>query len=148
MRWLILIIAVALGGCADSPWSGPTESQRAAEEAKNIPPVSYKADLVAFMRTYLNDPTNVRGAMVAAPAMTTVGSFDRFVACLRFNAKSGGGQYAGVKDAAAVFVSGKLDRLIELSAGGVEETERNKPLREFCGNAVYQPFPELERLTR
>ncbi len=146
MRWLILVVAVALGGCAGSPW-GESDSQRAAEEAKNIPPVNYKADLVAFMRTYLNDPTNVRGAMIAQPAMTTVGTINRFVACLRFNAKSSNGQYAGIKDTAAVFISGKLDRMIELSSSG-EEAERNKPLREFCSAAAYQPFPELERLAR
>lgn len=146
MRWLILVVAVALGGCAGSPWA-ESESQRAAEEAKNIPPLNYKSDLVAFMRTYLNDPTNVRSAVMAQPAMTMVGPIHRYVACLRFNAKSSNGQYAGMKDTAAVFISGKLDRMIELSSSG-EEAERVRPLREFCGAAAYQPFPELERLIR
>jgi hypothetical protein len=147
MRWLILTLAVLLGGCAGSPWD-ESESLRRTEEAKNIVPANYKADLVAFMRTYLNDPTNVRSAAISQPQMTTVGPLPRYVACVRFNAKRTTGQYAGLKDNAAVFISGKLDHLIELSGGGGEEAERNKPLREFCGAAAYQPFPELERLVR
>ena len=102
------------------------------------------------MRTYLNDPTNVRNAAVSQPQLRTIGPIDRYVACLRFNAKTGAGKYAGVKNSVAVFISGKFDRLIELAgAGGShEELERDKPLREFCAAAAYQPFPELERLSR
>ncbi|MEA2953049.1 MAG: hypothetical protein QOJ96_2569 [Alphaproteobacteria bacterium] len=146
MRWPILIIAAALAGCAGSPWA-ESESQRRVEEAKNIPPIDYKADAIAFLRTYLNDPTRVRNAAISQPELKTVGSIPRFVACVRFNAKKSNGQYAGLKDNAAVFISGKLDRLIELGGTG-EEAERNKPLREFCAAAAYEPFPELERLTR
>jgi hypothetical protein len=145
MRWLPLFIAVALGGCAGSLF-GESESQRQAEEAKNIVPVNYKGDLVAFMRTYLNDPTNLRGAAISQPELAAVGPISRYVMCVRFNAKGSNGQYAGIKDTAAIFISGKLDRLIEFGPG--EGSERDKPLREYCAATAYQPFPELERLTR
>jgi hypothetical protein len=149
MRWLLFVIVFALGGCGGSPW-GESEAQRKAEEAKNIFPMNYKTDLVAFMRTYLNDPTNIRGAGVSQPELRSTGTLSRFVACVRYNAKGPGGQYAGAKDNLAIFISGRLDNLVELSSGaeGSEEAVRNKPLREFCSTAVYQPFPELERLTR
>src|SRR5581483_4186852 len=104
---------------------------------------------VAFMRTYLNDPTNIRSAGVSPPEIQTVGPYPRFVSCLRYNAKSGTGQYAGVKDSLAVFISGKFDRMIELgNPGNAQDGDRNKSLREACSAAAYQPFPELEHLTR
>jgi hypothetical protein len=145
MRWLPLFIALVLGGCAGSPMRD-AEAYRQAEEAKNIVPVNYRGDLVAFMRTYLNDPTNLRGAAISQPELREVGPISRFVMCVRFNAKGSNGQYAGVKDTLAIFISGKLDRLIEFAAG--EGSERDRPLREYCAAAAYQPFPELERLTR
>ncbi len=145
MRQLVIVIAVVLGGCAGL--SGESDAQRRAEEAKNIAPLTYKSDLVAFMRTYLNDPTNVRNAAISQPELTMLDVIPRYVACVRFNAKANNGQYAGIKDNAAVFISGKLDRMIELSGAG-GNPERDKPLRDFCAAAAYQPFPELERLSR
>jgi hypothetical protein len=141
--------SVALGGCAGS--SGYlSEVQRKAEEAKNVVPENYKSDLLAFMRAYLNDPENVRSAALSQPQKIELGETDRYVACLRFNAKNSAGKYAGTKDSLAIFVSGKFDRLIELGRTGAnpEESLRNKPLRDFCAAATYQAFPELERLRR
>jgi hypothetical protein len=141
--------SVALGGCA-GPSGYLSESQRKAEEAKNIVPENYKADLLAFMRTYLNDPENVRSAALSQPQKIELGEADRYVACLRFNAKNSTGKYTGAKDSLAIFVAGKFDRLVELGRSGAspDEALRNKPLRDFCAAATYQPFPELERLRR
>ena len=44
------------------------------------------------------------------------------------------GAYTGVRDHLAIFLAGKLDQM------GVT--------REQCKDAAYEPFPELERLTR
>jgi hypothetical protein len=149
MRWLTLFLALTLGDCTGSLW-GESEAQRQAEEAKNLFPAGYKSDLLAFMRTYLNDPTNIRTASVSPPELKTVGPYPRFVACVRYNAKGSNGQFAGMKDNLAVFILGKLDRLIELgnAAGGGGEAEGNKSLRDLCSAAAYQPFPELEHLAR
>jgi len=139
MRGLFLLAALALGGCA-SPDVGPSPAElRAQWDAQNIFPENYKNDLMAFLRTYLNDPTHIRGAAVSQPQLKQVGPEDRqrYIACVRYNARVDG-KYAGSKDAAALYVSGKLDRLID---GG-------KDVKELCKDAVYAPFPELERLTR
>jgi hypothetical protein len=53
---------------------------------------------------------------------------------VRFNAKNPNGAYAGVRDQMAIFLSGKLDQM------GFA--------RDLCKDAAYEPFPELERLTR
>jgi hypothetical protein len=147
MRWLLLLGAIVLGGCAGSPWRLAQE-QHEAEEAKNVAPTNYKADLLAFMRTYLNDPTNIRNAAMSQPQLISLGPQHRYVACVRFNAKASSGQYGGMKDTLAVFISGKLDSLIELGGADGDGSDRKKPLRELCAAAAYQPFPELERLAR
>jgi hypothetical protein len=141
MRGALLMVtllgAAVLGGCASDIGPSPAEL-KAQWEAQNVYPQTYKNDLLAFLRTYLNDPTHVRGAMLSQPALKEVGQGQRYVACLRYNARDMEGKYIGLKDGAAVYVSAKLDRFID------------KPLavKELCKDAVYVPFPELETLTR
>lgn len=133
-----VLAALALAGCA-SPELGPSPAElKARWEAQNVFPQNYKADLLAFLRTYLNDPTHVRAASVSTPVLKDVGPGQRYVACVRYNARNTDGKYLGSKDGAAVYVSGKLDRFFELA----------RETREICKDASYAPFPELEKLTR
>ena len=117
---------------------GPSPAELKAQwNAQNVFPQNYKNDLMAFLRTYLNDPTHVRNASVSQPVLKQVGPGERYVACVRYNARVDG-KYAGVKDGVATYVSGKLDRF----------SLRRRDVQEFCKDAVYAPFPELETLTR
>jgi hypothetical protein len=146
--WLILLIGVAASGCADRY---AIETERKMLEAQNVRPANYKPDLLAFMRSYLNNPENVRNAAMSEPQKLMVIDLERYASCLRYNAKDNTGRYTGLRDRLAVFISGKFDRLIELSpaergAGAGSETYRL--LREYCASASYQPFPELEQLRR
>ena len=143
MRGLIrvapLLAALALGGCASDD-IGPSASElKARWDAQNIYPQNYKSDLIAFLRTYLNDPTNVRGAAVSAPQLKQAGEGQRYIACVRYNARDMDRKYTGQKDGAAMFVSGKLDQFVDTPPRAV---------RELCSDASYAPFPELEKLTR
>jgi hypothetical protein len=136
MRWLALAAVLMVGGCATEV--GPTPAELKAQwEAQNVFPQNYKADLMAYMRTYLNDPTHVRGAAVSQPQLKTVGPGERYVACVRYDARVDG-KYAGSKDGAATYVSGKLDRYLDAPI----------EVRELCKDAAYASFPELETLTR
>jgi hypothetical protein len=136
MQWLALAAVLVVGGCATEV--GPTPAELKAQwEAQNVFPQNYKADLMAYMRTYLNDPTHVRGAAVSQPQLKTVGPGERYVACVRYDARVDG-KYAGSKDGAATYVSGKLDRYLDAPI----------EVRELCKGAAYAPFPELETLTR
>lgn len=133
-----LLGVLALGGCASTD-IGPSEAELKANwEAQNVYPQGYKNDLLAFMRTYLNDPTHVRSAMVSPPTRKTVGQGERYVACMRYNARNSDGKYMGPKEGAAVYVSAKLDRFLDVP----------KEVRELCKDAALAPFPELEKLTR
>lgn len=117
-----------LGGCA-----GIEANQR--HEQSNIYPPNFRSEIVLFMRTYLNDPTQVRGAFVSEPVVRSFEGGDRFSVCVRYNAKKSGGQYAGSKDSVAVFRDARFDRMTDNG-------------REQCKDAAYQPFPELETLSR
>ena len=78
-----LVASFVLGGCASD--IGPSAAElKARWEAQNVYPQSYKADLLAFLRTYLNDPSGVRGAGVSQPALKTVGPGERYVVWLLF----------------------------------------------------------------
>lgn len=130
--------ALALAGCASQDLGPSAAELKARWEAQNVLPPNYKADLLAFLRTYLNDPTHVRAAAVSEPTRKTVPGGERYVVCLRYNARDSDGKYMGLKEGAAVYVSAKLDRIIDMK----------KEAHELCKDAVYAPFPELEKLTR
>ena len=62
MRWSVLTIALALGACASGLDERSTEERKADWAAQNVYPANYRAELLAYLRTYLNDPTGVREA--------------------------------------------------------------------------------------
>jgi hypothetical protein len=142
----LLLIGIAVGSCASRY---DTELQQKALEAQNVPPQNYKADLLAFLHTYLNNPENVREAAVSEPQKIMVQDVERYTACLRYNAKNSAGRYTGLSNHLAIFISGKFDRLIELGRA-TRETGGGplQSLREHCAKVAYQPFPELEKLRR
>ena len=108
----------------------------ASDDTANQPfPNNYKAEILAFMRTYLNNPVGIHGAMMADPVQRTVGGRMRYVSCLRFAPRESDGSYREPRERAILYVNGRLDRVAE-NAG------------ELCAGAVYAPFPELEKLTR
>ena len=139
-RLALLVAALAaamLGGCATEIGPSPSEL-KARWDAENIYPSKYQQDLLAFLRTYLNDPTHIRGAAVSQPQLKYIGPGERYVACVRYNARNSDGKYLGSKDGAATYVSGKLDRFFDTP----------QTARDLCKDATFAPFPELERLTR
>jgi len=137
-RRVIALVAAALilGGCAfgstDEAMMAYTTDHGVSEQPY---PKNYRAELLAFLRTYLNDPTNVRSAALMEPALREVGGRRRYVTCVRYSAKSFDGAYGPLQDRAVIYVDGRLDRLVE------------KP-EDVCVGAAYAAFPELEKLTR
>jgi|SRR5579871_1746486 hypothetical protein len=134
----ILGLPLAFGGCSHGLRFG--EPSPASDPDINVYPANYKADILAAMHAYLNDPTGVRDAGIADPALKTVADTLRYVVCVRFNAKKGDntagkGAYAGVKEIAAVFVAGRFDRFVEAA-------------HDQCAGVSYAPFPELQKLSR
>jgi hypothetical protein len=142
----LMLLAVAAAGCANRY---EVEQERKLLESQNIKPENFKPDLLAFLRTYLNNPEGVRDAGLSEPQKLNIVETERYAACLRYNSKDSAGRYTGLSNHLTVFISGKFDRLIELGpvTRGAGEGAL-QPLREYCNKASYQPFPELERLRR
>jgi hypothetical protein len=130
MRRLVLVLAVALAGCAGAEPPSPE-----AIQAVHTFPANYKGELLAYLQTFVNNPTGVRNAYVSEPTLTRIQGIERYVNCVRFDAKTASGRYRGSRDHLASYLGGKLEQFIELRQGA-----------EQCRSADYQPFPELEHL--
>jgi hypothetical protein len=102
---------------------------------ENRLPTDYKPRILEEVHRDLDDPTEIRNAAIAEPALKPVGGVTRYVVCVRFEPKDASGRYAGTREMAAVYHDGKMTQLVGAT-------------REQCGGAVYQPFPELQRLCR
>lgn len=141
LRRLALVLVLTLGGCS-SEWKYNREQ---TDRANTTYPRSHRADILAFMRTYLNDPTNVRDAYVSEPALRSIEGRSRYSVCLRYNPKNIDGQYAGARDNLVLFRDGRFDSLIDrrIDVGSGPDVAR-----EQCKDAAYQRFPELEKLAR
>lgn len=132
---VIIWLPIALAACAGSEEGGPLTFTDDRGVSAQPYPNNYRAEILAFMKSYLNNPVGVRDAVMAEPVQRTVGGRLRYVSCLRFSARHSDGAYAPPRERAILFVDGRLDRIVE-NAG------------EPCAGATYAPFPDLEKLTR
>ena len=134
-RAAILILPLALAACAGSD-EGREGGLSIDSGTANQPfPQNYSAEVLAFMKTYLNNPVGIHDAAMAEPVQRTVGGRLRYVTCLRFTPRESDGSYREPRERAIIYVNGRLDRLAE------------KP-GDTCAGATYAPFPDLEKLTR
>jgi hypothetical protein len=133
-RWAAALLAAGLGACASFSDEPSPEVKRANWEAQNVYPQGYRSEILAYMRTYLNEPGNVRDAFISEPELKPMGLGNRYVSCVRYGPKRPSADNAASKDHIAVFVGGKLDAFRDAKDG--------------CSSVAYAPFPELERLTR
>lgn len=131
----IVLLPIALAGCLGNDESRPTSFVEDSSAASQRYPDNYRPELLAFMRTYLNNPVGVRNAEIAEPVQRTVGGRLRYVSCLRFYPRESDGAYREIRERAVMFVSGRLDRLVENAS-------------EVCAGVAYAPFPEMEKMQR
>ena len=98
-------------------------------------PANYRAEILAFMKTYLNNPVGVKDATIADPVQRMIGGRLRYVTCLRFTARETDGSYREPRERAVLFVDGRLDRVIENAS-------------EPCAGLAFAPFPDMEKMSR
>ena len=133
-RVALLLLPLALAACAGDGANSITYTDDRG--VANQPyPTNYRPELLAFMKTYLNNPVGVKDATMAEPVQRTVGGRLRYVVCLRYNAKDTDGSYRGVRERAILYVDARLDRIVEDAS-------------EVCAGAAYVAFPELQTMTR
>jgi hypothetical protein len=132
-RAAILLLPITLAACA-----GGDDGRTAAftrDHGEQPYPGNYRAESLAFMRTYLNNPVGVHDAAMAEPVQRTVAGRVRYVTCLRFAPREADGSYREPRERAILYVDGRLDRMIEAAS-------------EVCAGAVYAPFPEMQKMAR
>ena len=130
----VFLLPLLLAACQTDD-AGGTMSFTSDSNASQPLPTDYRAEILAFMRTYLNNPVGVREAMIAEPVQRTVGGRVRYVTCLKFADRQTDGTYRDVREHAILFVNGRLDRIIPNPG-------------DECAGAVYAAFPELEKMQR
>jgi len=131
----VLLLPILLAACAGSD-DGRSISYTDDRGVANQPyPSNYRSEILAFMKTYLNNPAGVHDGLMAEPVQRVVGGRQRYVSCLRFVPRESDGSYREQRERAVLFVDGRLDRVIENAS-------------EPCAGALYAPFADLEKLTR
>lgn len=134
-RVAILIFPIALAACAGGDEDRSFSLFGDKPDTPQSFPSNYRAELLAFMKTYLNNPVGVRDAAMADPVMRDVNGKMRYISCLRYSAREADDSYREPREHAVLFVNGRLDRMIEKSG-------------ELCAGVALAPFPELEKMTR
>jgi hypothetical protein len=121
----LVLVAATMTAAGCSGFGGPKAQQQPAAVDPNAYPASYRADIVAFLRQSLTQRADFRGAMISQPVLKPVGDNQHYVVCVQF---SGRGE---MKSKVAIYLNGQMNEFID-----------STPAQ--CGDAVYQPFKELE----
>src|SRR5690349_18745693 len=101
------LLALTLAGCASGE---PGVNETAGGRDVNTYPDNYKAEVLAYLRNYLNDPSGVRNTGITVPVVRTIGNVDRYASCVRFAARTPGASASG-RDYLVIFLAGKLDQV-------------------------------------
>ena len=132
----ILLLPIMLAACASGAEDSGSLTYTADRGVSNQPfPNNYRAETLAFMKTYLTNPVGVHDAAMAEPVQRTVGGRLRYITCLHFTPRESDGGYRDMRERAIVYVDGRLDRMVEHAS-------------DICAGATYAEFPDLEKMTR
>ncbi len=120
--FLAVTLGIAVAGCSFN-----TKQPQAPAVDPNLYPQSYRKDVAIFLSQQLLDRADFRGARIAPAALKPVGGESpRYVVCLVFNGHS------EIKNKMVLFLGGEITQFVDSTP-------------EQCGDAVYQPFTELEQ---
>lgn len=123
---LVAVAALALGACSSD--------SKVVTVNPNIYPAQYKQEIVATLRSVLNDPTHVRNALISDPALTPVDKDQRYTVCVQLTERDPySQQYAAPQTRIAYFFAGHLNQFVKAND-------------DQCAKAAYKPFPEAEKL--
>ena len=124
--------AAWLGGCSGS---GPdlTSYYKPKPTGENVFPADYKLELASFLRSYINNPRQVRDAYIATPVLRPVGGQPRYVTCVRYNPRNFENKYEGKTEKLAIFIDGKMNQFVDSDP-------------QICASLAYQRYPEIENM--
>ncbi len=137
-RYLALLLPLALAGClTDGDDSGRSFSFTSDRGVADQPfPGNYHTEILAFMKTYLNNPVGLHDTAMAEPVQRTVGGRLRYVSCLRYAVREARRQLSRAAASTPSF----------MSMGG--STMSSKTPASFVPAQTYAPSPELAAMVR
>jgi hypothetical protein len=124
--FLLSALTAALAACAPD---------KTPKVESNVMPTRYKDEIIETLKKVFdsNDTTSVTNALISDPALRPVGSEQHYTVCVRYTAHGTAYNLTANAERIAYFYGGHLNQLVEAS-------------KEQCGNAAYQPFPELDKV--
>lgn len=135
LRLFICFLPLALAACAGGGEERYFPGSRLGPGVAQPFPANYRADLIAFMRTYVNDPTGIRDAAITGPFQKDISGLRRYLVCVRYSARDFNGRQTPVSDRAALFLDGRFDQILDRPG-------------DTCAGQAFAAFSELERLAR
>jgi hypothetical protein len=136
LRFAAMLLPMALAACVSDDDSVKSISYTNDRGVADQPfPNNYRPELLAFLKTYINNPAGIHDAVIAQPVQRDVGGRQRYVVCVKYSARDFDGNYRDARDHALVYVDGRLDHIVDKSG-------------DLCAGATYAAFPELGKLTR
>jgi len=122
-----LLAATTVAGCSGG-FGGPKRDNPAPAVDANAFPTNYRSQIVTMLTSQLTDRADYHGALIAPPVLKPVGENQHYVVCLQFN---GHNEH---KNKVVYYLGGIPTQFIDATP-------------QLCGDAAYQPFPELEAMT-
>jgi hypothetical protein len=126
---IALLAAAALAGCSGGfhGFGGPKSAPAAAEVDPNLYPSNYRVQIASMLVNVLTDRAEFHGAFIAPPALKPVADSANlhYVVCLQFTA------HGEQKTKMVLYLAGAPTQYVDATP-------------QQCGDAAYQPFPELE----
>jgi hypothetical protein len=117
------LLAAAVAGCSFNTQHPPTPTVD-----PNLYPQNYRKQIAVYLSQELLDRADFRGARISQPALKSVGGAEpHYVVCLQFNGRS------QITNKMAMYLAGEITQFVD-----------SAPAQ--CGDAVYQPFTELEQV--
>ncbi len=115
------LLAIAVAGCSFN-----TKQPDPPHVDPNLYPQNYRKQIAVFLSQQLLDRADFRGARISQPVLKQIGDSAHYVVCLQFNGHS------EIKNKVAIYLAGEITQFVDSTP-------------EQCGDAVYQPFTELEQ---
>ena len=78
-RVAVLLLPIALAACASGDDSRSSACSATSKDTPQSFPSNYRTELLAFMKTYLNNPVGVRDAALGEPVMRDVNGKMRYI---------------------------------------------------------------------
>lgn len=124
---LLVAAAAVLAGCSGG-FGGPKRPATPVVPVDpNLYPSNYRVQLVRLLLTMLTDRADYTNAFISQPVLKQVTDSQHYVVCVQFT------NHSPPKAKVAIFLAGVVTQFVDATP-------------ELCGDAAYQPFPELASL--